>query len=70
MYLKILLVPLIYIYIYISLQCGIMVTGGEAGILNVWVPSDDENNSVENTGKCTLKELPKVSLKNHSSKPY
>lgn len=47
-----------------------MVTGGEAGILNVWVPSDDENNSVENTGKCTLKELPKVSLKNHSSKPY
>lgn len=49
---------------------GIMVTGGEAGILNVWVPSDDENNSVGNTGKCTLKELPKVSLKNHSSKPY
>jgi len=48
-----------------------MVTGGEAGILNVWVPSDDENNSVDNTGgKCTLKELPKVSLKNHSSKPY
>ncbi|XP_027854042.2 WD repeat-containing protein 89 [Aphis gossypii] len=51
-------------------KCGIMVTGGEAGILNVWVPSDDENNSVDNTGKCTLKELPKVSLKNHSSKPY
>lgn len=47
-----------------------MITGGESGILNVWVPNDEENNSVANPGKCMLKELPKVSLKNHSSKPY
>lgn len=44
-----------------------MITGGEAGILNVWTPSNDLD---INTDKCSFKELPKVSLKNRTSKPY
>lgn len=50
------------------LQSGIMITGGEAGILNVWVPSN--TNDEKNTNKCSFKEMPKVSLKNRTSKPY
>lgn len=45
-----------------------MITGGEAGILNVWIPSN--GNDEENNDKCSLKKLPKVSLKHRSSKPY
>lgn len=45
-----------------------MITGGEAGILNVWVPGD--GNDVNASEKCSLKEMPKVSLKNRNSKPY
>lgn len=44
-----------------------MITGGEAGILNVWLPSNDLDITNE---KCSLKELPKVSLKHRTSKPY
>lgn len=46
-----------------------MITGGEAGILNVWVPSNENDTSIM-TKKCSLKKVPKVSLKNHKSKPY
>lgn len=48
---------------------GIMITGGEAGILNVWIPSD-ENDTSAMTKKCSLKNMSKVSLKNRKSKPY
>lgn len=44
-----------------------MITGGEAGILSIWDPSDE---SGINTEKFSLKTLPKVSLKNSTSKPY
>lgn len=44
-----------------------MITGGEAGILNVWVP--DDGNDIT-TDKCTFKELPTVGRKNRTSKPY
>lgn len=44
-----------------------MITGGEAGILNIWVPNDKNE---EVTNKCSLKELPKVSKKYRTSKPY
>lgn len=44
-----------------------MITGGEAGILSIWDPIDE--NGV-NTEKCSLKALPKVSLKKSTSKPY
>lgn len=44
-----------------------LITGGEAGILNIW----DQSNDLDiNTDKCSLKVLPKVSLKNRTSKPY
>jgi len=46
-----------------------LITAGEAGIVNIWVPSD-ENDKDMITSKCSLKELSKVSLKNHNFKPY
>jgi len=51
------------------LQSGLLVTVGEAAIINVWVPSDENYGDI-NIGKCSFKQLPKVSLKNHNSKPY
>lgn len=46
-----------------------MVTGGESGIINVWIPSDGNDENIT-SNKCSLKQLPKVSLKNRNSKPY
>jgi len=46
-----------------------MITGGEAGILNIWAPSE-ENSADITTEKCALKKMPKVSLKKRASKPY
>lgn len=51
------------------LQSGIMVTGGEAGILNIWAPSRGYDEDIT-TDKCSLKEMPKISLKKRASKPY
>lgn len=50
-------------------ESGIMITGGEAGILNVWVPTD-QNDVNLTAGKSSLKELSKISTKNHKTKPY
>lgn len=46
-----------------------LITGGEAGMFNIWVPTEENKVNIP-TEKCSLKELPKVSLKNCSSKPY
>ncbi|VVC35687.1 WD40/YVTN repeat-like-containing domain,WD40 repeat, conserved site,WD40 repeat,WD40-repeat-containing [Cinara cedri] len=46
---------------------GVMITGGEAGILSIWDPSDEID---VNNEKCSLKSLPKVSLKKSTTKPY
>ncbi|XP_050419901.1 WD repeat-containing protein 89 [Adelges cooleyi] len=46
-----------------------IITGGEAGILNVWTPKDDNSSRVV-IDKSSLKHIPKVSLKNKTRKPY